>query len=133
MQTRYFTAIIAAGKHGYEVSFPDLAGCVGAGDTVEAAARNAEEALGRHLRGLVEDGSAIPPATPPEKIRAATGSLEIARFLVRGEAPSRTVRLNISLDETLVARIDRAARDRSMTRSGFIAAAARRALKKAKG
>jgi len=129
MHQRYFTAIIeAGGKSGYGVYFPDLPGCVSAGDTIEEAVRNAEEALSLHLRGIVEDGGDIPAATVPEKISAAPGSAEIARFLVRGEAPSRAVRLNISLDETLVAKIDRAAKTRAMSRSGFIAKAATKAL-----
>jgi predicted RNase H-like HicB family nuclease len=88
MQIRYFMAIVEAGKTGYGVYFPDLPGCVSAGNTVEEAARNAEEALSLHLRGMIEDGEEIPPATLPEKIKAAEGSDEVARFLVRGEAPS---------------------------------------------
>lgn len=128
MAARYFTAIIESGNAGYGVYFPDLPGCVSAGATIDEAARNAEEALSLHLRGMIEDGDEIPPATAPEKIRAAGGSVEVARFLVRGEIPSRAVRLNISLDEQLIAKIDRAAEQRSMTRSGFIAQAARRAL-----
>jgi predicted RNase H-like HicB family nuclease len=52
MQQQYFTAIIeAGGNSGYGVYFPDLPGCVSAGDTIEEAARNAEEALSLHLRG----------------------------------------------------------------------------------
>ena len=48
--------------------------------------------------------------------------------LTRGEIPARAVRLNISLDDSLLLKIDRAARARSMTRSGFIAQATRKAL-----
>jgi hypothetical protein len=81
-----------------------------------------------HLRGMVEDGEAIPQPTPPEQINAVEGSIETARFLVRGELPSRPVRLNVSLDEQLVAEIDRAAEERSMTRSGFLSMAARKVL-----
>jgi predicted RNase H-like HicB family nuclease len=131
MPIRYFTGIIEAGKTGYGVYFPDLPGCVSAGKTVEDAARNAEEALSLHLRGMIEDGDELPPATAPERIRTTRGSVEVARFLVRGEAPSKSVRLNISLDKTLIAKIDRAAKTRSMTRSGFIAQAATRALEDA--
>jgi HicB-like antitoxin of HicAB toxin-antitoxin system len=79
------------------------------------------------IRRLQRDGCvevAVPSATAPEKIRATRGSIEVARFLVRGEAPRKSVRLNISLDKALIAKIDRAARTRSMTRSGFIAQAA---------
>jgi predicted RNase H-like HicB family nuclease len=59
MGTVYFVAVIEAGQApGYSVFFPDLAGCASAGDTVDEAARNAEEALALHLAGMVEDGGA---------------------------------------------------------------------------
>ncbi len=125
----YFMAIIEGGDEpGYSVFFPDLPGCASAGDTIEEAARNAEEALGLHLRGMIEDGEEIPAATAPEHIKVDPEVKEVARLLVRGEIPARAVRLNISLDDSLIVKIDRAARSRSMTRSGFIAQATRKAL-----
>jgi predicted RNase H-like HicB family nuclease len=125
----YFVAIIEGGDEpGYSVFFPDLPGCASAGDTIEEAARNAEEALGVHLRGMIEDGEEIPVATAPERITVDPVVKEVARFLVRGEIPARAVRLNISLDDSLILKIDRAAQARSMTRSGFIARATRKAL-----
>lgn len=132
MEPRYFIAIIEAGDApGYSVFFPDLPGCTSAGDIIEEAARNAEEALGLHLRGMIEDGDEIPAPTRPEAIELDPDVHEVARFLVRGEAPSRSVRLNISLDESLVAKIDRAAAASATTRSGFLARAARKALAEA--
>jgi hypothetical protein len=81
-----------------------------------------------HLRGMVEDGEEIPASTAPEHIKTDSEVKEVARFLVRGEIPTRAVRLNISLDDSLIVKIDRAAHARSMTRSGFIAQATRKAL-----
>lgn len=49
---------------------------------------------------------------------------EAARILVRVALPGKSVRLNITLDEGLVAAIDRVAKNRS----GFLAEAARREL-----
>jgi hypothetical protein len=43
---------------------------------------------------------------------------------VRGERPGRSLRINVSLDEGLIAAIDRVAKNRS----GFLADAARAAL-----
>ncbi|HWK46438.1 MAG TPA: type II toxin-antitoxin system HicB family antitoxin [Stellaceae bacterium] len=129
MATIYFTAIVEGGDApGYSVFFPDLPGCASAGDTVEQAARNAEEALSLHLAGMVEDGGAIPSATPPEQIAHDPDVREVARMLVRSELPGRSVRLNISMDEGLVAALDKAARARDTTRSGLLAEAARRLL-----
>lgn len=128
MATVYFGAIIEAGNDNYGVYFPDLPGCVSAGRTVEEAARNAEEALGLHLAGMVEDGEIIPAATPPEALHAAEGSAEVVRMLVRAELPGRSVRLNITMDEGLVAAVDLAAKARATSRSGLLADAVRQYL-----
>ena len=53
---------------------------------------------------------------------------EAARVMVRADLPGRAVRLNISLDEALVEAIDATAQSRGMTRSGFLAEAAKRAI-----
>ena len=49
---------------------------------------------------------------------------EVARLLVRGERKGKAVRINITLDEGLLAAIDKVAENRS----GFLAEAARVAL-----
>ncbi|HVJ50985.1 MAG TPA: type II toxin-antitoxin system HicB family antitoxin [Aliidongia sp.] len=129
MATVYYTAIIEGGAEpGYGVFFPDLPGLASAGETVEEAARNAEEALSLHLAGLVEDGDALPASTPPDRILHDPGIHEVSRMLVRAELPGRSVRLNISMDEGLVAAIDKAAKARDTTRSGFLSEAARKML-----
>lgn len=129
MATVYFTAIIEGDSaSGYSVFFPDLPGCTSAGDTVGEAAQHAEEALSLHLAGMVEDGEAIPAPTPPENLDRDPEVHEISRMLVRSELPGRSVRLNISMDEGLVAALDKAAKARDTTRSGLLAEATRRLL-----
>ena len=44
----------------YGVSFPDLPGCISAGDTFEEAVANAAEAIAAHLALLRADGDTIP-------------------------------------------------------------------------
>lgn len=44
----------------YGVSFPDVPGCVSAGDTFEQAVANAGEALAGHFAAMRADGDAIP-------------------------------------------------------------------------
>jgi metal-responsive CopG/Arc/MetJ family transcriptional regulator len=53
---------------------------------------------------------------------------EPVRLLVPVEVPGRAVRVNISMDEGLVARRDAAALRRGMSRSAFLAEAVRSAL-----
>ena len=44
----------------YGVSFPDVPGCIAAGDTFEEAVASAAEALAFHFAGMREDGDSIP-------------------------------------------------------------------------
>ena len=44
----------------YGVSFPDVPGCISAGDTFEEAVANAAEALAGHFALLRADGDPIP-------------------------------------------------------------------------
>lgn len=124
MSTVHYPAVIERGASGFGVFFPDLPGCVSAGDTVQEAALNAEEALSGHLAVEAEYGDAIPDPSDLDAITVDPDIDEVARILVRGERPGRSVRVQVSIDEGLLARIDRVAKNRS----GFLADAARAAL-----
>jgi predicted RNase H-like HicB family nuclease len=124
MATLYYPAIIERGPEGFGVIFPDLPGCVSAGATVQEAAVNAEEALNGHLAVAAEFGDAIPEPSAIDAIEVDAEVDEVARLLVRGERPGKSVRIQVSIEEGLLARIDRKAKNRSR----FIAEAARAAL-----
>jgi predicted RNase H-like HicB family nuclease len=51
------------------VSFPDVPGCISAGDTFEDAIENAAEALAGHLALMRADGDAIPVPRGFEELR----------------------------------------------------------------
>ena len=53
----------------YGVSFPDVPGCIAAGDTFEEAAANAAEALAAHFALMKADGDAIPAPRSFEQLR----------------------------------------------------------------
>jgi predicted RNase H-like HicB family nuclease len=122
--TVYYPAIIERAGKGYSVFFPDLPGCTSAGATVNEAAANAEEALAGHLIVSEEHGDALTEPSELNAIETDPDVDEVARVLVRGECKGRAVRINITLDERLVAAIDKVAANRS----GFLADAARVAL-----
>lgn len=44
----------------YGVSFPDVPGCITAGDTFEEAVENAAEALAGHFAAMRADGETLP-------------------------------------------------------------------------
>lgn len=124
MPTVYYPAIIEKGRRGYGVFFPDLPGCTSAGDTVTEAALNAEEALAGHLLVSEEYGDELGEPSELDRIEVDPDVEEVARILVRGERRGKSVRINITLDEGLIAAIDKVAENRS----GFLAEAARAAL-----
>lgn len=122
MASAAYMAIVERGKRGYGVFFPDLPGCVSAGLTEPEVFSGAEEALAGHLAEMLTEGESLP--RPSDNILHDPEVDEYCRILVRVELPGKAVRLNITMDEGLVAAIDRVASNRS----SFLADAARAAL-----
>jgi predicted RNase H-like HicB family nuclease len=124
----FYPAVLEKGEDGYGLFFPDLSGCVSAGATADEAARGGAEALALHLEGMIEDGEDLPPASALDELTIDDDIEEVARMLVGATLPSRAARINVTIDEGLLARIDRAAEQSGLTRSGFLAQAARERL-----
>jgi predicted RNase H-like HicB family nuclease len=53
----------------YGVSFPDVPGCISAGDTFEEAIDNASQALAGHLAIMEADGDPVPHARSLEELK----------------------------------------------------------------
>jgi predicted RNase H-like HicB family nuclease len=53
----------------YGVRFPDVPGCISAGDTFEEAVANAAEALAGHFAAMRADGEAIPTPRSFEQLK----------------------------------------------------------------
>ena len=132
MAKETYVAVLERGPNGsFGVFFPDLPGCVTAGDTADEAMRDAHEALALHVEGMVAEGLELPK---PSSVHAFgqedfPESDVVSLFVVPVEVgkveTSPPVRINISLPERLVTRIDNAARAHGMTRSGLMALASR--------
>jgi predicted RNase H-like HicB family nuclease len=126
MSTIYFGAIIEGNaRDGYSVFFPDLPGLASAGDTLQAAAIHAGEGLRGHVGLMIEEGLAMPVPSELDAIARDPEVEEAARILVPVEVPSsKVLRVNVTLPEDLLQRIDA----KSPNRSRFLAEAAERAL-----
>jgi predicted RNase H-like HicB family nuclease len=124
MAIAIYPAIVERTADGFSVFFPDLPGCASAGVTIQQAALNAEDALAGHLLVSAQYGDEVSDPTSLDELESDPDIYEVARILVRAERPGKSIRLNITLDEGLVAAIDRVAKNRS----GFIAEAARHQL-----
>ncbi len=110
----------------YGVTVPDLPGCISAGDTLEEAIAMAREAIELHLEGMIEDAVAIPTPKPLEVHRKHHADA-VAFALVEIDAANlrdKAVRINITLPQRILARLDRTAKKQGQTRSGLLATAA---------
>lgn len=95
--------------------------------------RRSKEGLDLHIESMLEDGEDLPSIRSIDQIKADPEIAEdlsdtIAFVFVDYDLPGKPVRLNISLDDRLVDRIDRAAKTHGETRSGFLAQAAKERL-----
>lgn len=127
---RHYIALIHKdAESDYGVSFPDLPGCVTAGGTLDEARAMAAEALALHIRGLAEDGEAVPePSSLEEVMSDPENSDGVAILVSLPEAQPKAVRVNITLPEPELQEIDAFAERRGLTRSGFLLRAARKAM-----
>ncbi|WP_425647944.1 type II toxin-antitoxin system HicB family antitoxin [Agrobacterium leguminum] len=116
----------------YGVSFPDFPGVVTAGTDLDDARRMAEEALALHVEGMIEDGEAIPEPSSLDTVMAAPENRDGVAILVALRTESKkSVRLNITLPEDVLKEIDAFAESRGLTRSGFLARAAKHEMSNA--
>ena len=122
------------GKAGaYGISFPDFPGCVSGGRTLDEALRRGRETLATHVAALTGEGIVLPIVRDIDAIRADPESMPdfadaTLVTAVELDLPGKSVRVNVSFDEKLLARIDRAAEAEGESRSGFLAEAARKRL-----
>ncbi len=116
----------------YGVTVPDIKGCFSAGDSFESALDSVVEAIDLHLEGLAEEGAEIPL---PRSIAAHQGNPDFADGVWAlvdvdvAKYDGRTEKVNITLPRRLLAKIDDYAKRHHQTRSGFLAEAARAAMK----
>ncbi len=90
MRTRYYPAVIETGAGGgFCIFFPDLPGCVSAGDSIDDVMANAEQALAGHIELSAEYGDKIAEPSDVAAIRVDAGVEEVARVLVRVDLPGQ--------------------------------------------
>ncbi|MCY4128326.1 MAG: type II toxin-antitoxin system HicB family antitoxin [Gammaproteobacteria bacterium] len=127
---RYVAFIHHEAGTGYGISFPDFPGCVSIGRSVDEAVHQGCEALAFHFEGLLNNGDVVPSPRTIEDIKADDSLTEwrkdadivlVPLLLDKGSSK----RVNISIDPGLLDAIDEEAKARGMTRSAFLANAAR--------
>ncbi|WP_027191761.1 type II toxin-antitoxin system HicB family antitoxin [Fundidesulfovibrio putealis] len=114
---------IEEGK-AYGVTLPDIPGCNTAGDTLEEALGNVQEAV----ELLLEDASRKPASAGLEAYKDDPLYKDAVWAMVNvdlGFLDERTVRVNVSFPAGTLEEIDKAAKGRGLTRSAFLTRAAR--------
>lgn len=132
MATKYYLGVVEKdADSAFGMWFPDMPGCFPAADDFNDLPRIAAEVLRQHVEALESNGRAVPEPRPVVDVMADKD----VRRAVRGGAttmlvplladPGRTVRVNVTVEHGLLEQIDEAAEARGLTRSAFLAQAAR--------
>jgi len=114
-------------KSHYGVTVPDLPGCFTAGRTIDEALAMAKEAVALHVQGLIEETLIVPAPGDiqrhqrDQQFKGGTWAMvNIDPRILRCGAR----RINITMPERVLDKVDRIAGERGDTRSGFLAKAA---------
>lgn len=129
----YYTALITTDAGGYGFTVPDIPGFTAHAETddIEKAAAIARRVLANHLALLLDSGEELPQSRNLKELQRDTLLKEDfedaeAIMLLPALVPAgRTKRVNVTIDENTLDLIDQSAADRKLTRSAFIAEAAR--------
>jgi predicted RNase H-like HicB family nuclease len=126
----YIAVVHKDPKSDFGVSFADFPGCITAGSTIDEAKDMAHGALSLHIKGMLEDGENIPTPSKLEDIMDDPDYSDATAILVVSvsEAKSRSVRVNITMPEDMLRKIDSVAKKRGMSRSSFLVHAAQNAI-----
>lgn len=126
-----YIAVVDGKPGAYGVTIPDLPGCTSGGSTTDEALRNAVEAVRLWAKDAIADGEEFPQPRSAESLRADP---EAAAAIIEGAALAIVpllldvgclAKASLSIDAGLLAAIDKAAQVRGLTRSAFLASAAR--------
>ena len=133
MKTRLpknYIGILDGGGDVWGVRLPDIDGCVGGGATPEAAIADVTQALRDVLAHKQSSGVPFPAASAISEIlrREKPGKGESTVIIPVVLDAGRSVRANLTMDAGLLEAIDTAATRAGVTRSAFVANAAREKL-----
>ena len=129
---RYYIALVHKDDgSAYGVQFPDVPGCYSAADDIADLVPNAVEAL-----SLYAEDTKLPAPRDIDQVRTdpavarelAAGAFLAAIPLIENDA--KVVRANITMESGMLKAIDAAARARHLTRSAFLAQAARHEIER---
>ncbi len=125
-----FPVYVHAGDdtHAHGAELPDFPGCFTAADSWDDLAGNIQEAVELYCE---DEDMVVPAPTPLSELMGNPdyqGGIWMMVDIDTGKLKTKSVRLNVSLPEGLLRRIDEEAKSRHMSRSAFLAMSAQREL-----
>ncbi len=131
MTSYYLGVVESEPETAIGIWFPDMPGCLPAADDFADLPGIAAHLLRQHVEALESNGRPVPA---PRPLAAVMADPEVRDAIAAGATtllvplladPGRTVRVNVTVERGLLEQIDEAASARGLTRSAFLAQAAR--------
>jgi len=115
-----YIAIITKENKQYGVVFPDFPGCITVADDLDEAEKLAQEVLQFHVDGMLKDNEDLPKAKILDEIKKKYKTAKIF-IVVAIKIKTKVARINISIDEKLLRKLDKFLLNSNQTRSSFFA------------
>jgi predicted RNase H-like HicB family nuclease len=131
LTTRHYLGIAEPLPENWSISFPVFPGTVTTGRNFAELMTNARDALASVVAAMEEDGETIPESfdVSPDSSTYNPADYHDPRIvLLSVEVGGRSVRINVTMDEGLVARLDSLAERAHASRSALLARGARMVL-----
>lgn len=127
--------IFKADDGTFDGYFPDIEGCMFAGNNLESALRDAESAFGQHMEVLTEQGGHVPAPSDPadylgdERLTMDNGFLALVE-IDPSKYETKAVKFNLTMPGNLLTAIDRyiERNGRYKNRSAFLSEIARKEI-----
>jgi len=131
MTTRHYIGIAESDGNGWSLGFPAFPGAVTTGDTLADLLGHARDALASVVAAMEEDGLTIPASVDADPYVQAVDLADYVNphvVIVPVENSGKAARINVTMDEGLVARLDSLAERSHASRSALLARGARMVL-----
>ena len=133
MTVRNYLGVAERAEGNWSISFPAFPGTVTAGQTLAELYTHAKDALASVVEAMQEDGQALPDSleASPDDAAPAFKALDYANphiMVIPVDVGGIVKRINVTMDEGLVARVDSFADRVKSSRSAVLARGARMVL-----
>jgi predicted RNase H-like HicB family nuclease len=129
MATKYYLAIADCqpGESNWSIIFPDFPGVTSTAGKFADVMHQAKDSLATAVEDMEHDGETLPPSIEEDALPDydRVGFHDPRTLLVPVETTGRALRVNVSLDEGLLARIDDVSKRTGLSRSALLARGAR--------